>query len=489
MTRARFAVWLKVSAIVMLAYSGAWAQQPTEREQELEDLVRKLNERVESLENRLSALEGKKADAGTEVRVQELEKSVEQIKQERPPPADSKEWQAYKDWVNDPKALRAYWKDALNFKSADGSIKLEIGGRIQYDWAYFDEDGVGERILGDFDNDSEFRRARLYFSGTIYDTIDFKAQYDFADDIGAAEQDFKDVYVGVKKVPYVGNLRFGQFKEPFSIEELTSSNYITFMERSLVNTFAPGRNDGVMAFDTMADERMTWAVGVFRQNRVFDVLEGGRDYNVTARLTALPLYEEDGRRLVHLGVAYTHQNYENDVHLLAARPESHLSPPVVSTGIFNAEYGDLVGVEAAWVNGPFSLQGEYVHAFYEGRSRADFWGNGTGDPQFCGTSIQVSYFLTGEHRPYKKSAGAFTRVRPKSNLGDDDGTGAWELAARYSYLDLNDHNISGGRLETVSLGLNWYWNPNVRMMWNYIYADPSDGGNIDILQWRVQLAF
>ena len=135
MRRARFSVWLNVSAIVMLACSSAWAQQPSERERELEDLVRKLNDRVEALEDRLNAMDGKKVDAGdsTETRVQELEKSVEQIKQERPPPVDSKQWQAFKDRVNHPMALRAYWKDALNFESADGSIKLKIGGRIQHE--------------------------------------------------------------------------------------------------------------------------------------------------------------------------------------------------------------------------------------------------------------------------------------------------------------------------------------------------------------------
>ncbi len=89
MNRARFAVLLKVSAIVMVACSGAWAQQPTERERELEDLVRNLNQRVEALENRLSALEGGKAGAGTEARVQKLEQSVQQIKQSQPPSSDS----------------------------------------------------------------------------------------------------------------------------------------------------------------------------------------------------------------------------------------------------------------------------------------------------------------------------------------------------------------------------------------------------------------
>jgi len=483
MNRARLAVWLEISAIVMVACSGAWAQQPTDRERELEELVRKLNQRVEALEGRLNALEGGKADAGTEARVEQLEQSVEQIKQSQPPAADSEEWKAMKEWVNDPMTLRPYWKDALNFKSTDGSIKLKIGGRIHYDWAFYDEDDLAWRVGSDFNNDSEFRRARIYISGDIHNNLNFKAQYDFA----GGDADFKDVYIGVKKVPYVGNLRFGQFKEPFSLEELTSSNDITFMERSLVNTFAPSRNAGVMAFDTMKDESMTWAVGVFRQSDDFGDGMGGRDYNLTGRVTWLPVYEDDGRRLIHLGASYSHQNYENDTLRYRARPETHLSPRVVDTGNFSAEYGDLIGFEAAWVEGPFSLQGEYAKAMIEGRDRNPFFN--TGNPKFVAFSVQASYFLTGEHRPYKKSEGVFDRVRPKSNFGDGEGTGAWEVAARYSYLDLNEGRITGGRLEAVSLDLNWYWNPNMKMMWNYVFANPSNGGDVDILQWRVQLAF
>ena len=151
--------------------------------------------------------------------------------------------------------------------------------------------------------------------------------------------------------------------------------------------------------------------------------------------------------------------------------------------MFAAERADLVGIEAAWVHGPFSLQGEYVHNFVQGRSRR------FGDPDFWVASIQASYFLTGEHRPYKTSAGVFDRVRPLDPVGKDGGIGAWELAARYSYLNLNDDNIRGGRLRDFTFGLNWYLNASVRTMWNYIYADQSNGGDVSAFMWRFQIAF
>ncbi len=466
--------------VLLMAGASAVAQAPTARERELEDLVRRLSDRIDTLEKRLDQVEGAGHAGTAQSRIEALEQ-VNSIKSSRPPSVDSAEWKKIREWVNDPATMRPYWKDALNFESMDGAFKLKIGGRIHYDWSFYEEDGSLERTIGSsFMNDSEFRRARIYIAGNLYDDINFKAQYDFA----GGDADFKDVYVGLKHVPYLGNLRFGQFKEPFSIEELTSSNYITFMERSLVNTFAPGRNSGIMAFNSMGDGNMTWAAGVFRQSNSYGDGMGGRDYNLTARVTGVPVYEDGGTDVLHLGLSVTHQNYENDTLRFRARPETHLSPRVVDTGAFSAEYGDLLGAEVAWVHGPFSLQSEYVHAFIEGRSRL------VGDPEFWAASLQASYFLTGEHRPYKKSAGAFGRVKPLHNYDrDGSGIGAWELAARYSYLNLNDSRVRGGRLDTVSLGLNWYLNPSMRMMWNYVYADASPRGDVSVFQWRVQLAF
>ncbi|MGD2108443.1 MAG: porin [Phycisphaerae bacterium] len=463
---------LMAVALLVAQPAAAQSDAPTQRERELEDLVRQLLGRVEQLEGRIGQLEG--------TRVQALENSVNQMKEERPPALDSDEWKQMRKWVTDSNTLRPYWKGGLRFDSADGRFKLKIGGRIQNDWAYFCEDGDIERAIGDdFDDGTEFRRARLYVSGSIYDNVDFKAQYDFAD----GDSDFKDVWMGLKKVPYVGHVRIGHFKEPFSLEELTSSKYITFLERSLVNTFAPSRNTGVMIHDTLLEDRMTWAAGVFRQTDDYGEGVGGRAYNATARITGLPLYADEGERLVHLGFGYSKQNYEDDEVRFRARPEAHLAPRLVDTGWIPADHGDLLSAEAAVVWGPLSLQGEYAHALIDGRSHR------FGDPHLWAAAVQASYFLTGEHRPYKKSSGTFGNVKPNEDFGPDGGRGAWEVAARYSHLNLNDERVRGGRLRDLSLGLNWYLNPNMRMMWNYVLADPVDDGDVGIFLWRFQLAF
>ena len=138
----------------------------------------------------------------------------------------------------DPLGFNAKWNNALELQSNDGSASLKVGGRIMLDNAWFMDDSSAE-------DGTEFRRTRLMLSGKV-NNFEWKTQYDFAS-VKAGGPAFKDVYVGLGGVPYAGALRAGHFKEPFGLEELTSSKYMTFMERSLTSAFAPSRNVGVMA--------------------------------------------------------------------------------------------------------------------------------------------------------------------------------------------------------------------------------------------------
>ena len=121
------------------------------------------------------------------------------------------------------------------------------------------------------------------------------------------------------------------------------------------------------------------------------------------------------------------------------------------------------------------------------------------DPDFSGFYGYFSYFLTGENRKYKKENGVFSRVKPNKNFhwGRGKGKGAIELAARYSELDLSDEEIDGGRLQDLTLGVNWYLNPNTRVMLNYVRANVDrlvndirlDDDNADLLSMRFQVDF
>jgi len=208
---------------------------------------------------------------------------------------------------------------------------------------------------------------------------------------------------------------------------------------------------------------------------------GDENYAFTGRVTGLPWYENDGERLLHLGFAFSRRNNSSTLRF-QERPETHLAPRFVDTGVFPAEALNLIGGETGLVYGPASVQGEYIVANTD---------TGLGnDSSLKGFYLQSSFFLTGERRPYRPAEAAFGRVRPRrSFLSKAGGIGAWEVAARFSKIDLNDGPIAGGELRDWTAGLNWYLNPNTKVMWNYVRADLDKVGIANIFQMRFHVDF
>ncbi len=374
---------------------------------------------------------------------------------------------------------KVYWKDGFRIQRNDKLHSLKIGGRIMLDAAAIHQDNDVEAAIGGNGTGVEFRRARLFVSGTLYERLIFKAQYDFAD----GEASFEDVYMGLKDVPALGTVRVGHFKQPFGLDQLTSSKYIVFMERS-AQAMEEGRNTGIGANNSILAERMTWAAGAFRVTDSFgDGFGSGSNYNVGLRLTGLPWAPEDQTRLLHLGAAYIH-GFRNsaDGQRFRQRPETHQASFYVDTGTLPSDGGGILGAEAALVCGPYSLQSEYLYTFLDrdGASDVDFWT----------AYVHASAFLTGESRAYDRTQGVFTRISPKHNFDPENGHwGAFQIAGRFSYVDLDDKNVKGGKLREVTAGLNWYLFPNSRIMLNYIWADLENVGDTHISQMRFQLDF
>lgn len=394
-----------------------------------------------------------------DARIKKLEEEVEALKSE----------QGSTD-------LRVFWKEGLRFETPDKDFSFKFGGRIYNDWVWMRQDSDVQAAVGDLIDGTEFRTARLYTSGTINGNVDYKAQFDFS----TTYNEFKDVYIGIRDFP-IGYLKMGHFKEPFGLEELTSSRFITFMERSLANTFVPGRNTGFALSSTLCDNRATWAAGAFRNTGRYGEDQTGGEYNATGRVTVLPWYEDGGAKLLHLGAAYSFRSPESIQY--ATEPEAHLAPDFVDTTVLATEEAGVLGIESALVYGPWSVQSEYMMAEVNGN-------NGVPSPTFDGFYVQGSYFLTGEHRNYKTSSGSFGRVKPKENHSfKDGGSGAWEVATRYSEIDLDDAGITGGKLKDVTVGLNWYLNPNTRVMWDYIRSDLDGVGYSYLFMMRMQVDF
>jgi len=272
-----------------------------------------------------------------------------------------------------------------------------------------------------------------------------------------------------------------------------SGRYLTFMERSAaVEAFWPERNLGAMFYNTALEERLVWAAGGFTEvddnNPNSLVLDS--NWRAVGRVAGQPWWDEEskGRKFVHLGISGSYYEPRDGAHRFRSRPEAHLAPRFVDTGSIPADHSVLVGTEAALVYGPFSVQGEYFRNWVSATTT-------TGDsPSFDGYYLFGSWFITGESRAYRRATGAFDRLRPTNNfgLGEHSGAGAWELALRYSRVNLNDEGISGGRMHDYTAGVNWYLNPNMKIQFNYTLANlESDGleGNTHIFQTRFATDF
>ncbi len=379
-----------------------------------------------------------------------------------------------------------YWSHGLHIVGVAG-FDLSLGGDAQNDSAvYANTDSVEDVIGTPVDDGLEWRRARAYISGRRGTTLEFLFRYDFAVN---NPPNLKDAYIGFKRLPLINKVPFlrtlrifaGRFRAPLSIDGSMSSNDTPFMERALTSAFLPSRNTGFLLHGASINLKRTirWSLGYLQPESDFEDVQNKDNLGFSARFaTAFPL-RNDG--LFHVGVDFWHRNVDSTIQI-TSRPESHIAPEFVDTGRVTASQMRLLVIEAAWRHGSFTFQSEAVGTRLSSES--------TGDPMFYAFYAQGSYFLTGETRPYKAAYGTFGRPRPKRLFRDGQGgKGAFELAVRFSRIDLDDKGVSGGTLNDVSVGFNWYPVHRCRLMFNFILANRSDAEPVAIFQARLQVAF
>ncbi len=381
----------------------------------------------------------------------------------------------------DPTAWGIRWRNGTWIERNDGLYRLHLGGRLLADAAVLSADQglLNAYRPGETRSAAKIRQGRLLTQGILWRRLLFKLEYDFA------AEAWTDVFVGASGLGPLGTLAVGQMKVPFSLERGMSRLHMTFMERSIADALAPTvRQFGFTMTNTYLDDRIRWQAGIFRDTGDFASFSSSDDTDLSFRVTGLPVFGDDGTTLLEVGASYDHTWVNGGTNVrIRSRPESALENRLVDTNpIIGVSSVDRMDFEVAWVCGPVSVQAEYLH---------DFLGRDTGaggDLDFWGGYVQASYFLTGENRSYDKRAGVFGRVIPANDFQPLEGHwGAFQVAARLSYLDLNDRDIIGDVESNVSLGVNWYPFPNLRIMLNYVHAHVANQGDENIGQARFQV--
>ena len=376
-----------------------------------------------------------------------------------------------------------------------GESTMKVSGRIHADlWSFPDSDAAintfetGDPLLSPQDQFG-FRRLRFGVKGDLWKTMLYKIELELA---GGNKTEFRDAYFGWEDLPMLQTVLVGNQKRPYGLDHLNSSRYNVFLERPFViESFnQDARRLGVQSYGVSQDENWNWRYGVFNQRLVQDEGNYRSDHwqlEFAGRLANTFWYDEasGGRGYGHWGISGTAAdpdgsaggNRADNEARFRHRPEARSSHRWLNTGrIDGADSYQLLGLENVWNFGSLQLVGEYQNIWLQRDA-----GFGT-DINLNGGYVYASYFLTGEHMPWKRSRGIIDRIKPFENFflvdtccdGVQGGWGAWQIAYRWSYADFNDDNIQGGRGTSHTLGLNWYWNAYARMQFNAIYGEIDD---------------
>ncbi len=386
---------------------------------------------------------------------------------------------------------------------------MKLFGRIHLDaWTYPSSDEAidvfetGDPDLG-VQNRTLFRRARLGASGKIDDSMSYKFEIDFGLPSSFV---FKDVSMAFHDLPGGQSLVIGNQKRPYGLDHLNSSRFNIFMERPYVVEALnqDARRLGVMAQGVSEDKAWNWRYGGFH---MANIAASGRTIGDTfqgefaARLANTAMWENDGRDYAHWAVSgsiafpdgNTGPGDASNEGRFRTRPEGRTNSRWINTDRIDGVDSYQIGaVEGVWNNGPTNVTAEYMNTWV---SRSD-----QNDLMFGGGYIQVAHFLTGEYMPWSRKSGTLGRPKPSKNFAPGIGSGAWQIAARYSFADFSNEEVRGGRGESITLGVNWYWNPNASVQFNYIRGEISErdevangnvfeSGDYEVLGMRLRVDF
>jgi len=387
-------------------------------------------------------------------------------------------------------AISASFKDGIVFESGDKQHKMSINGRAQLDFRSFSNE-VTSNQAETFD----IRRAYLSAKGSFYDTYDFELTENSGDLLYA--------YFNVRWWEQA-QFKLGQFKQPFSMEELGSSRFLNFTERSFVTQLVPAVDRGAQIHGTPF-KGVTYALGVFngvginRGQNANDTSIDADGKSVTGRATVNIAELMDQKDAVyHLGAAYSDTSDNHDVNAFAIRTEGRGSNIFQSTapgavGATNKGY-DLkrTGLEGAVAYGPVKFQTEWIKAEFEpdGNNRLVAGAPVGQEKDITAWYAAVNWMITGESYADAYKGGLFGgRMKPKNNFDPKAGkwgAGAWEIGARYSKLDASDFSLGAetadvfngtgengkfNEADAWTLGLKWIPSPNVRFLANYVTTD------------------
>jgi len=371
-------------------------------------------------------------------------------------------------------------------ESLSRNSKRVFNGRLHLDtWQFPDSTpGINAIETGDFSLDPQnrtlVRRARIGIRGTVPpDNMSYRLELEFS---GTDGGQIRDAWLGWDELPVLQTLRVGNQKRPYGLDQLNSSNSMTFLERPFIVEAInrESRRIGIASYGASDDQSCNWQFGAYNMVTIQDnnqIVGDNAQMEVAGRLANTVWYDEasEGRGYAHIGLAgslaFPGGDDTESQAFFQTKPEARTGTDWINTGVIpGSQSYQLTAVESVVNVGALQLVGEWMHV---GMQREAGFGP---DLSFHGGYVSMSYFLTGEHIPWNRKLGIQGRVEPHENFfcakdchgNRGYGLGAWQVAMRLSHADFNDSNIQGGKGKNLSLAMNWYWNAHTRLQFNYI---------------------
>jgi phosphate-selective porin OprO/OprP len=367
--------------------------------------------------------------------------------------------------VIDSTKVPTQWKDK-RWRLFPGKFSsLKFGGGFLYEFAGFSQNAEGKAQMDslgtELKNAFAVRDFRITASGKLRSkrTISWKAGFMYDDANRSWFVRETGIMVGVPEL--WGSVFVGRTKEGFSMSKVMVGYAGWTPERQMALDVIPILADGVKWLAFLPKQRIWWNVGIYT-----DWLSEGQSFSTykwqtAARFGWLPVYSPGDNVVFHVGANCRYGQTKGGEIRVRSRPEADPAPQFIDTGKFPTDHSVQVGGEAYFRSGPFMTGSEvYVHRFHSIEAS---------DPVFIGGDIMVSYFLTGESRPYNTATGIFGFV-PVNKPVFKGGPGAWEVLLRYSSLDLSGGTLQGGKFWRITPMVNWYLSKDVRLALAYGYG-------------------
>lgn len=385
-------------------------------------------------------------------------------------------------------------------------VEAKVTGRVHFDVRNNTNAAakVDDRDSASYADNIELRRARIGVVGTINKDI----AYEVVGNAVGSTTNFIDTGWANYGFNKSAQFRAGRFKQPFSLEELTSSNSIDFMERSYGNQMVPGKRLGMMLHGEPM-KGLNYGMSVFQNDFAVVTNRGGSNYAARLALNAADFVKMEDS-VLHLGVARTGGRSvvshltsggggtSTTANIVALRSENRginnvyrarLNGPATTAG-YSAPSAtsatidkSMNGLELAYAKGPFKFQMENFDTKY-----AAFDADSTMDVRVKADYMEVMYNITGEEWAKSYKGGAFSSISPSTVYMKDyggvvgNGIGAWQVGVRMSKYEASHSNLTGATAptattlgnrihsekgNTTTYALNWVLNSNARVMLNY----------------------